>query len=108
MSDQRSARLLTGSIEFAADGSLLRTVGVAADVTERKQSADSFRNADRRKDELLAMLAHELRNPLASVSNAIQLLRMPELSQANAEWSKDIIDREADASCMRGGWYLIK
>ena len=50
--------------------------------------------ADRRKDEFLAMLAHELRNPLASVSNAIQLLKMPNALAEHAEWSKQIIERQ--------------
>jgi PAS domain S-box-containing protein len=50
--------------------------------------------ADRRKDEFLAMLAHELRNPLASISNAVQLLRKPEAAE-HAEWSKEVIERQA-------------
>jgi PAS domain S-box-containing protein len=55
---------------------------VSQDVTERKRMADDLRKlaadlseADRRKDEFLAMLAHELRNPLAPISNAVQVLR---------------------------------
>jgi PAS domain S-box-containing protein len=49
--------------------------------------------ADRRKDEFLAMLAHELRNPLASISNSIQLLRMDNAAD-HADWAKDVIDRQ--------------
>jgi PAS domain S-box-containing protein len=49
--------------------------------------------ADRRKDEFLAMLAHELRNPLASVNNAIRLLRMPNADE-HFEWSKEVIERQ--------------
>ena len=44
------------------------------DVTERQRAAQALKDADRRKDEFLAMLAHELRNPLAAVSSAIELL----------------------------------
>ncbi len=50
--------------------------------------------ADHRKDEFLAMLAHELRNPLASVSNAIQLLRMSNATAELTQWSKDVIERQ--------------
>ena len=56
---------------------------VSQDVTERKRLEDNLRRlaadlseADRRKNEFLAMLAHELRNPLAPISNAVQALRL--------------------------------
>jgi signal transduction histidine kinase len=56
--------------------------GFHHDITERKRSeaklaeqARQLREADWRKDEFLAMLAHELRNPLAPIANAVQLLR---------------------------------
>lgn len=44
------------------------------DITDRKRAEDALRDADRRKDEFLAMLSHELRNPLAAISNAVQFL----------------------------------
>ena len=56
---------------------------VSQDVTERRRLEDDLRKlaadlseADRRKDEFLAMLAHELRNPLAPIRNALQVLRL--------------------------------
>ncbi|HYH47743.1 MAG TPA: PAS domain-containing sensor histidine kinase, partial [Thermoanaerobaculia bacterium] len=48
----------------------------ASDVTERKRAEQALREADQRKDDFLAMLAHELRNPLAPISNALHLLRL--------------------------------
>jgi two-component system CheB/CheR fusion protein len=51
-------------------------VGMAVDVTDRKRVEEALRDADRRKDEFLAMLAHELRNPLAPVRNGLQVIRM--------------------------------
>jgi PAS domain S-box-containing protein len=58
--------------------------GVMLDVTDRKRleeelhrTVDALRNADRRKDEFLAMLAHELRNPLAPIRNALHILKKP-------------------------------
>ena len=47
---------------------------MASDITDRKRLEESLRLADRRKDEFLATLAHELRNPLAPIRNAIHLL----------------------------------
>jgi PAS domain S-box-containing protein len=52
----------------------VRLVGVVIDQTERQQRMEALHDADRRKDEFLAMLAHELRNPLAPLRNAVSLL----------------------------------
>jgi PAS domain S-box-containing protein len=53
---------------------IYRLAGVVNDISERKANEMVLRDADRRKDEFLAMLAHELRNPLAPIRNAIELL----------------------------------
>lgn len=49
---------------------------------------------DQRKNEFLAMLAHELRNPLAPIRNAVQLLRMPDRGQAKLDWALSVLDRQ--------------
>jgi signal transduction histidine kinase/DNA-binding response OmpR family regulator len=54
-----------------------------------------IQEGNRRKDEFLAMLAHELRNPLAPIRNAAQLLRMAGPSESEREWALDVIDRQA-------------
>jgi PAS domain S-box-containing protein len=59
----------------AEDGRLLGHVGTVEDITEARQAAAALRAADRRKDEFLAVLAHELRNPLAPIRNAVELMR---------------------------------
>lgn len=51
-----------------------RITGVAADITDRKAIEQALRQADRRKDEFLATLAHELRNPLAALMMSVELL----------------------------------
>jgi PAS domain S-box-containing protein len=58
------------------DGPLLGFTKVTRDITQRRRAEEAMREADRRKDEFLAMLAHELRNPLAPISNALQLVRL--------------------------------
>ncbi|MFI5239580.1 MAG: histidine kinase dimerization/phospho-acceptor domain-containing protein, partial [Gemmatimonadales bacterium] len=50
-------------------------LGLAHDITERKRAEESLREANLRKDEFLALLAHELRNPLAPLRTGIELLR---------------------------------
>jgi PAS domain S-box-containing protein len=73
-----------GRVLVDADGRSVRMIGVGVDVTERRRLADDLAArvreldlADRRKDEFLAMLAHELRNPLAPLKTALHLLRAP-------------------------------
>lgn len=62
----------------AADGQFQGLVGMSIDVEEAVEAENALKTADRRKDEFLATLAHELRNPLAPISNALQFLRYPE------------------------------
>ena len=59
---------------LGAGGEVAAVAGITRDITERKQMEESLREADRRKDEFIAMLAHELRNPVAPIRNAGELL----------------------------------
>ena len=69
-------------------------VAVVSDIHERKQAQEALRESDRRKDEFLATLAHELRNPLAPIRNAVSLLaRQPGLAP-QVEWARSVIDRQ--------------
>jgi CheY-like chemotaxis protein len=60
---------------YDRDGAVCGCVSVCVDMTERKRVEDVLREADRRKDEFLATLSHELRNPLAPIRNALELMR---------------------------------
>jgi PAS domain S-box-containing protein len=66
------------------------------DISERKAVEDRLRDADRRKDEFLAMLAHELRNPLAPIGAAAHLLRLGRLDEARVRHTSQIIGRQVD------------
>lgn len=63
---------------------------------ERLRLLNELREADQRKDEFLATLAHELRNPLAPVHNAVQVLRLKGADQPELRWSRDVIERQVD------------
>jgi len=66
------------------------------EVSERTRAEQALQEADRNKNEFLAMLAHELRNPLAPILNALQLLRMkPSASQS--QWAQEVIQRQLAA-----------
>ena len=60
-----------------------------------RQAVAGLKQADRRKDEFLAMLAHELRNPLAPIHNAIRLMRLKPMADSQLEWARDVIDRQS-------------
>ena len=63
---------------------------------ERLHLLSELKAGDRRKDEFLATLAHELRNPLAPVRNAIQLLRLKGPDDPQLRWARDVIDRQVE------------
>lgn len=64
------------------------------DITERKRHERVLREADRRKDEFLATLAHELRNPLAPIRQAALLATAPQATEAQKRWSHEVIERQ--------------
>jgi PAS domain S-box-containing protein len=64
------------------------------DITERKQMETTLRQADHRKNEFLAMLGHELRNPLAPIRNAVQVLKTQGSVLPTLDWCSRIIDRQ--------------
>jgi len=64
------------------------------DVTERRSAEAALRLADRRKDEFIATLAHELRNPLAPLRNGVQIARLAGRSDATLQRAVDLMDRQ--------------
>ena len=65
-----------------------------SEVAERARAEQALKEADRHKDEFLAMLAHELRNPLAPILSAVQLMRMKPVADPQLSWSRDVIERQ--------------
>lgn len=80
----------------AADGEITGGVAVTVDITQRKSAEQALREADRRKDEFIAVLSHELRNPLTAVRNAAYMLKREDLPDARRELCLDMIERQVE------------
>lgn len=94
--------LTTDSPVYDDQGHLAYVIGISVDLTERKKAEENLRAlneslclADRRKNEFLAMLAHELRNPLAPIRNIVRILRNLEPGETRTmDWARDVIERQ--------------
>ncbi len=75
-------------------GRTLYWFGTNTDISEIKRMEEALRDADRRKDEFLATLAHELRNPLAPIRNSLQILKMPRVDAATVQQTRDMMERQ--------------
>ena len=66
---------------------------ITRDLTERKR-VEALEEADLRRNELLAMLSHELRNPLAPIKNALAVMRLSGVSEPSLDWARDVVERQ--------------
>jgi signal transduction histidine kinase len=82
--------LQKANAELAASNQALQ-----AEIAERARAEAALLEADRHKDEFLAILAHELRNPLAPIRNAIEIMSRFPIDNPKLKWSRDVIDRQA-------------
>jgi PAS domain S-box-containing protein len=93
--DGRRFTALAHAYPFRDDsGTLLGAVNVLVDVSELKQAEEKLKKADRAKNEFLATLAHELRNPLAPIRNAVQVLHLKGGLIPELQWALGVIDRQ--------------
>jgi len=76
------------------EGQILRWMGTMTDIHEQKTISEELRLANSRKDEFLAMLAHELRNPLAPISTAAQILKLSGNDPKRLAHASDVIGRQ--------------
>jgi PAS domain S-box-containing protein len=83
-----------GQAFFDDDNRPLRLIGAIIDISYRKETELQLVDADRHKNEFLATLAHELRNPLAPIRNAVQLLLLSVPENSDLRWAGDVIERQ--------------
>ncbi len=75
-------------------GRVLFVAASGTDITERRRMEDALRDQDRRKDEFLALLAHELRNPLAPLRNGLQVMRLAEGDPGAIAQAREMMERQ--------------
>jgi PAS domain S-box-containing protein len=78
---------------LGADGEVEAVAGTTRDVTDRKAAEEALREADRKKDEFIALLAHELRNPLAPIRSGLQVIRLSDDRGVRAK-ARDTMERQ--------------
>ena len=91
----RGQRWIHSKIGTVPHGRHARVFGIHLDVTERRLAEQALQEINQRKDEFLAMLAHELRNPLAPIRNAAQILRLHGKGNTKLEWARSVIERQS-------------
>ena len=93
-SDSRDIGALVDAFNRMLQEMETTTLELNREMAERERAEDELRRADRRKDEFLATLAHEIRNPLAPMMNAISLMRRSDVPEAVRTKSVAILDRQ--------------
>ena len=91
---RRRTVLMSAAPVLDAAGEVIAGVVVQVDITKRVQAEAALRRADRQKDEFLATLAHELRNPLAPIRTAAELIRLRDPADATVQRARAIIERQ--------------
>jgi PAS domain S-box-containing protein len=92
-SDGRDVRV-ESRMRLIREGPHRTIVEADRDVTERMQTLDALREADRRKDEFLATLAHEIRNPLAPIRHELEIMRVARGNAEVTEHSRAVMERQ--------------
>lgn len=77
-------------------GAPIYATGAVVDITDRRRAEEALREADRRKDEFLATLSHELRNPLAPLMNVLEIMKREEVDAGLPERARDVMERQLD------------
>jgi PAS domain S-box-containing protein len=91
---RRDGRRVPVLVGRAAEEDQGEAVAFVLDISERKRAEQALRDADRRKDEFLAILSHELRNPLAPIRNAVHLLARAPAGGEQAARARHILERQ--------------
>jgi PAS domain S-box-containing protein len=96
LSPQGNVTWIEGNAIGVSDeqGEVAEYIGTCTDITERRAAVEALLEADRQKDDFLALLAHELRNPLAPLRNGLQIMRLASGDAGAVARSRDMMDRQ--------------
>src|SRR5262249_16375708 len=94
--DSQAPRHLVGSAAplRTPGGEVTGAVAAFVDITEQHRAAEALRASERRKPAFLAVLPHELRNPLAAIVNAAHLLSLPRATEQQGRRAREVIERQ--------------
>jgi len=81
-------------VETDAQGEAARLIGATISIDDHKRAESALKESAQRKDEFLAMLAHELRNPLAPISVSAEILRLPGIDDSRRRQASEVISRQ--------------
>ncbi len=81
---------------YDAQEAFVGYIGLMLDVEDHKVAESALRDADRRKDDFLAMLAHELRNPLAPIRTAVAVITRAAAGEVTTTWAVNVIGRQTE------------
>ena len=94
--DGSICNVLINSSALFEDGKFIHSRCFTQDITQLKRAEQELADLSRRKDEFLTTLSHELRNPLAPIRNAVQILKTVDSTEPKLRWCRDLIDQQVN------------
>lgn len=74
----------------------LTNSNLQSEIGEKEEAERKLREAARRKDEFISILAHELRNPLSAIQSGIELMQLPSLAESRVQWARTLVQRQVE------------
>lgn len=94
--NMRELQELNHTLERANNELMDSNNKLTQEVAEREKAEQALYRASQRKDEYIAILAHELRNPLSAIHNAVEVMQLPTASDQQLDWAKDLLQRQVN------------
>ncbi len=92
--NMRDLRQLNQTLEQANSKLVASNTQLTQEIAERKRVEKALYDSARKKDEYIAILAHELRNPLSAMHNAVQVMQLEDASPQQIVWAQDLLERQ--------------
>lgn len=92
--NMRELQQLNQTLEFANADLIAANNRLTKEIAERERAEQALSQSMKRKDEYIAILAHELRNPLSAIHNAVMVMQMPSASEQQQTWAHELLQRQ--------------